>query len=128
MCHKSALSDCDVPKHSATKPFPFTGYIVDCVLTVKGETPVIIVILSYCRIKTKIVLGYFWGFFSVLFFQLSISAVPVQNMLMGTDDLLMWGVYRSSLKSPELLTDLSGLTQHYQTFLIFPNLMITARP
>lgn len=24
-----------------------------------------------------------------------------QNMLLDTDDLLMWGVYRSSLKSPE---------------------------
>lgn len=38
------------------------------------------------------------------------GAVPVENTLFSTDDVVMWGVHRSSLK-PELLTDSSGAPQ-----------------
>lgn len=44
----------------------------------------------------------------------SASAVPVQNILFGTDYLVKWGVHRSSSKPPEVLTDSSGLPWWYQ--------------
>ena len=40
--------------------------------------------------------------------------MPIQNLLLCTDNLVMWRVYRWSLKPPELLTESSALLWWYQ--------------